>query len=106
MVQKFLQNTAFMCIFIALGVISWIAASLVSKWWVAILFMVVALFDFFIARVSYRRAKKIANALDFVYDSLHKQVGFHLQLFKIIFPDKKTEPEAEHDENEGFGHPV
>lgn len=88
------------------GMMNFISAGLITNTWGSIFYIALAFLDFFGAWINYRRAKRIAEALDFVRESLHKQAGLHLQLFRIIFPDKKNESEAEHDENENFGHPV
>ena len=106
MTQQLVSSISWMCLWLMVGLMNFISAGLTTNTWGSIFYIVLTFLYFFGAWINYRRAKRTAEALDFVRESLHKQAGLHLQLFKIIFPDKKAEPEAELDENENFGHPV
>lgn len=95
MTQQLLRNIVLMCLWLALGIINWVAALLVSGW-VTIFCLIVAFLDFFMAWVNHRRAKRIAKILD-----TPKTI-----VITMVEGEVKAEPQAEHDENEISGHPV
>lgn len=96
MVQKLLQNIAFMCFWAALSAINWTNVVLSQEAGLLLFFFALTLFSSLMVLVYYRRAKNIAKILD-----TPKTI-----VITMIEGKAKTEPEAEHDENENFGHPV
>ena len=53
-----------MCLFMMLGTINWVVAPMTSKLWILILDLVAAAICFFMAYITYRRARKIAEVID------------------------------------------
>ena len=53
-----------MCLMLMLGIANYITASFICWLWLRILNLVVAVFSIFMAYIAYRRARKIAKAID------------------------------------------
>lgn len=103
-----------------LGTINWVVAPMTSKLWIFILDLVAAAICFFMAYICYRRARKIADAIDDNLLSMHRQLGYYLSLFKIIFNGEESESKGQeqgeseskeqtacdHESEDEYAHPI
>lgn len=64
MAKKFLENITFVVVLTVLGATDLILALASSKWWISVMGIVATIVAFFIAWLSYRDARRIAEIID------------------------------------------
>ena len=87
-----------MVVLIALGTLDLLVTPIHTKWWHTAIYILIGLICYFAAWLCYRDARKVAMAIDEYLDSLHRQMGQHLSILKMITRHS--------DDPEDTGHPV
>ena len=102
MIKRLVREIAFMVVLTILGATDLILALASSKWWVGVMDIVGAILAFFVAWLSYRDARKIAEVLDEPVAELHV-IAFSS---KVPAEAKAAEEIADSEDPANFGHPV